>query len=79
MVGQEYLRLTVKPHDRTAFHFLTDEKEQNAYIRHLKQALRVGGHLIIETFALDFGRIKFAPSGVKIWETIHNLTVGANP
>jgi SAM-dependent methyltransferase len=40
-------------HDRAAFHFLTGKKEQNAYIRHLKQALRVGGHVIIGTFALD--------------------------
>jgi SAM-dependent methyltransferase len=40
-------------HDRAAFHFLTGEREQNAYIRHLKHALRVGGHVIIGTFALD--------------------------
>lgn len=40
-------------HDRAAFHFLTAEKEQNAYIQRLKRALRVGGHVIIGTFALD--------------------------
>jgi 2-polyprenyl-3-methyl-5-hydroxy-6-metoxy-1,4-benzoquinol methylase len=40
-------------HDRAAFHFLTDEKEQNAYIQRLKQALRCGGHVIIGTFAPD--------------------------
>jgi SAM-dependent methyltransferase len=40
-------------HDRAAFHFLTDEKEQNAYIQRLKQALRRGGHVIIGTFAPD--------------------------
>jgi 2-polyprenyl-3-methyl-5-hydroxy-6-metoxy-1,4-benzoquinol methylase len=40
-------------HDRAAFHFLTGEKEQNAYIHRLKQALRRGGHVIIGTFAPD--------------------------
>jgi SAM-dependent methyltransferase len=40
-------------HDRAAFHFLTGDREQNAYIQRLKQALRRGGHLIIGTFALD--------------------------
>jgi 2-polyprenyl-3-methyl-5-hydroxy-6-metoxy-1,4-benzoquinol methylase len=40
-------------HDRAAFHFLTDEEEQNAYIQRLKQAVRRGGHVIIGTFAPD--------------------------
>jgi trans-aconitate methyltransferase len=40
-------------HDRAAFHVLTDEKEQNAYIQRLKQALLRGGHVIIGTFAPD--------------------------
>ena len=40
-------------HDRAAFHFLTHEAEQAAYIVRLKQALRHGGHVIIGTFALD--------------------------
>jgi len=40
-------------HDRAAFHFLTCEEEQNAYIQRLKQALRRGGHAIIGTFAPD--------------------------
>ncbi|MFZ0495399.1 MAG: transposase [Methylocella sp.] len=40
-------------HDRAAFHVLTDEKEQNAYIQQLKQALLRGGHVIIGTFAPD--------------------------
>lgn len=40
-------------HDRAAFHFLTSEKEQHAYIRRLKQALKPGGCVIIGTFALD--------------------------
>lgn len=40
-------------HDRAAFHFLTSENEQLAYIKRLKQALKRGGHLIIGTFALD--------------------------
>ncbi|HEY8137351.1 MAG TPA: class I SAM-dependent methyltransferase [Methylocystis sp.] len=40
-------------HDRAAFHFLTREEEQKAYIQRLKQALRRGGHAIIGTFAPD--------------------------
>jgi trans-aconitate methyltransferase len=40
-------------HDRAAFHFLTERAEQDAYVGHLKQALRVGGHAIIGTFAPD--------------------------
>lgn len=40
-------------HDRAAFHFLTSEKEQRAYIQRLKQALKRGGHAIIGTFAPD--------------------------
>ena len=40
-------------HDRAAFHFLTEEHERTAYVAHMKRALRVGGHAIIATFALD--------------------------
>ncbi len=40
-------------HDRAVFHFLTSEKEQQAYIQRLKQALKRDGHVIIGTFALD--------------------------
>ncbi len=40
-------------HDRAAFPFLTSDKEQQAYIERLKRGLRVGGHAIIATFALD--------------------------
>jgi hypothetical protein len=40
-------------HDRAAFHFLTREEEQTAYVQRLKQALRRGGHVIIGTFAPD--------------------------
>jgi len=40
-------------HDRAAFHFLTSEKDQQAYVKRLKRGLRVGGHFIAGTFALD--------------------------
>ena len=40
-------------HDRAAFHFLTEQSQQAAYIQRLKAALRRGGHAIIGTFALD--------------------------
>ena len=40
-------------HDRAAFHFLTDVSDRVAYIARLKRALKVGGHAIIATFAMD--------------------------
>jgi SAM-dependent methyltransferase len=40
-------------HDRAAFHFLTDPNDQAAYVARLRNALRLGGHAIIGTFALD--------------------------
>ena len=40
-------------HDRAAFHFLTDKVQQAAYIERLKRGLKIGGHLIIGTFAPD--------------------------
>jgi SAM-dependent methyltransferase len=40
-------------HDRAAFHFLTDLKDQTAYVARLRHGLRLGGHAIIGTFALD--------------------------
>ena len=40
-------------HDRAAFHFLTDPNDQAAYVARLRRALRLGGHAIIATFALD--------------------------
>jgi SAM-dependent methyltransferase len=40
-------------HDRAAFHFLTEETDQSAYVDRLKKAVKPGGHVIIATFALD--------------------------
>jgi SAM-dependent methyltransferase len=40
-------------HDRAAFHFLTDAGDRAAYIDRLRRGLRIGGHAIIATFALD--------------------------
>jgi len=40
-------------HDRAAFHFLTRCEERSAYVARVLKALRVGGHLIVGTFALD--------------------------
>mgnify|MGYP006281653695 CR=1 FL=1 len=40
-------------HDRAAFHFLTLQQQQRAYIERMRRGLRVGGHLIFGTFALD--------------------------
>lgn len=40
-------------HDRAAFHFLTDQADQSAYVDRLKRAVRPAGHVIIGTFAPD--------------------------
>ena len=40
-------------HDRAAFHFLTEEKDRTAYVARLRRALKVEGHAIIATFALE--------------------------
>ena len=40
-------------HDRAVFHFLTESDDQSAYILNLKRALKIGGYLVIGTFALD--------------------------
>lgn len=40
-------------HDRAAFHFLTAEADQAAYVERLKKALKPGGHVIIGTFAMN--------------------------
>jgi 2-polyprenyl-3-methyl-5-hydroxy-6-metoxy-1,4-benzoquinol methylase len=40
-------------HDRAAFHFLTDPKDQAAYAERVPSAVRPGGHVIIGTFAPD--------------------------
>ena len=40
-------------HDRAVFHFLTHPGDRQRYIETMRQAVRVGGHIIIATFALD--------------------------
>lgn len=37
-------------HDRAVFHFLTDPKDRAAYVRHVVDALKPGGHVIVATF-----------------------------
>ncbi|MGH9159106.1 MAG: class I SAM-dependent methyltransferase [Vicinamibacteraceae bacterium] len=40
-------------HDRAVFHFLTEAGDRARYLAHLRQAVPIGGHVIIATFALD--------------------------
>ena len=40
-------------HYRAVFHFLTDEADRAAYLESVRAALRVGGHLVMATFALS--------------------------
>ena len=40
-------------HDRAVFHFLTQTIDRQRYIATLRHAVRVGGHIILATFAPD--------------------------
>lgn len=40
-------------HDRAVFHFLTDTNDRRKYIDLVNRTVRVGGHVIIGTFAID--------------------------
>ncbi len=40
-------------HDRAVFHFLTDPHDRRKYVDLVTRTLRVGGHLIMGTFAID--------------------------
>lgn len=37
-------------HDRAVFHFLTDAKQREAYVRQVARAVKPGGHVIVSTF-----------------------------
>lgn len=40
-------------HDRAVFHFLTTQKERDAYVRTVFKSVKPGGHVIVATFAED--------------------------
>lgn len=40
-------------HDRAVFHFLTEENKRLAYKKHLMQALKPGGWVILSTFSTE--------------------------
>jgi SAM-dependent methyltransferase len=40
-------------HDRAVFHFLTGEREREAYVASVMNAVKPGGHVIVATFAED--------------------------
>lgn len=40
-------------HDRAVFHFLTDETQRDRYVEIAARAIRVGGGLVLATFAED--------------------------
>ena len=37
-------------HDRAVFHFFTDPERRSAYVRQVRSALKIGGHLVLATF-----------------------------
>jgi SAM-dependent methyltransferase len=40
-------------HDRAVFHFLTDATDRETYIAQVRRAVRLGGHVLVATFAED--------------------------
>jgi len=40
-------------HDRAVFHFLTDPQDRARYVAKTREAVRVGGYVIVATFAPD--------------------------
>lgn len=40
-------------HDRAVFHFLTTQKQRDAYVRNVYHSVKPGGHIIMATFAED--------------------------
>src|SRR5512141_2651375 len=40
-------------HDRAVFHFLTTQKERDAYVRNVFHSVKPGGYVIVATFAED--------------------------
>jgi SAM-dependent methyltransferase len=40
-------------HDRAVFHFLTDMGDRQKYVDSVRQSVKVGGHVIVATFAPD--------------------------
>jgi len=59
-------------HDRAVFHFLTDPKDRELYIKNVLHSVKPGGHVIVATFSLN-GPAKC--SGVEVVrynpETLH--------
>jgi len=55
-------------HDRAVFHFLTVEAERQRYVEQVHAAVRLGGHVLVATFAQDGPRrcsgldvVRYAP------------------
>ena len=40
-------------HDRAVFHFLTDPDDRRRYVAQVRRSVRVGGHVLVATFATD--------------------------
>jgi ubiquinone/menaquinone biosynthesis C-methylase UbiE len=40
-------------HDRAVFHFLTDSEDRQRYVKKVKESVKMGGHVIVATFASD--------------------------
>lgn len=40
-------------HDRAVFHFLTNSRDRDSYVKNVRRSVKIGGHVIVATFGLD--------------------------
>lgn len=60
-------------HDRAVFHFLTRPESRQRYVEMVRRSVKMGGHIIMATFALD-GPTRCSGLDVERYspETLHN-------
>ena len=59
-------------HDRAVFHFLTNDADRHAYVRQVKESVKLGGHVIVASFGPE-GPLKCSGLDVVRYdaETLH--------
>ncbi len=68
-------------HDRAVFHFMTEPAQRTAYLEQVRRVVRVGGYVLLGTFALDgpekcsgFPVARYSPDG--LFAQLDGLGVG---
>lgn len=68
-------------HDRAVFHFMTESRQRAAYLEQVRRVVRVGGYVLLGTFALDgpekcsgFTVARYSPD--RLFEQLNGLAAG---